>query len=67
MAKDEGHEMQTMRPTLSVKASSKPYIPQKPVVMSDAILQGQSEVIIMHDSVEYRLRRTSQNKLILTK
>ena len=64
MVKDEGYKMQTIRPTLKVK---KAYIPQKPVVTSDAILQGQSEVIIIHDDMEYRLRRTSQNKLILTK
>ena len=57
--------MQT-RQTLSV-AGRKAYVPQKTVVASDTILQGHSEVIIMHEGVEYRLRRTSQNKLILTK
>ncbi len=57
--------MQT-RQTLSV-ASKKTYVPHKPIVTSDTILQGSSEVIIMHEGVEYRLRRTSQNKLILTK
>ena len=57
--------MQT-RQTLSV-ASKKAYVPHKPIVTSDTILQGSSEVIIMHEGVEYRLRRTSQNKLILTK
>ncbi|UTW55671.1 hemin uptake protein HemP [Kordiimonas sp. SCSIO 12610] len=55
------------RPTLSVKPSAKAYVPHKPIVSSDTILQGQTEVIIMHEDVEYRLRRTSQNKLILTK
>ncbi len=34
---------------------------------SKALLQGQKEIIIMHGDVEYRLRKTSQDKLILTK
>jgi hemin uptake protein HemP len=65
MKKGEGRDMQT-RQTLSVNAKTT-YVPHKPIVKSDTILQGNSEVIIMHEGVEYRLRRTSQNKLILTK
>ncbi len=34
---------------------------------SKSLLQGQKEVIIRHGDVEYRLRKTSQDKLILTK
>ncbi len=34
---------------------------------SKALLQGEKEIIIMHGDVEYRLRKTAQDKLILTK
>lgn len=34
---------------------------------SDDLLQGEKEIIIVHGEVEYKLRRTSQDKLILTK
>lgn len=34
---------------------------------SDEILQGQREVLIQHGDVWYRLRHTSNGKLILTK
>lgn len=34
---------------------------------SEDLLQGENQVIIVHGEVEYRLRRTGQNKLILTK
>lgn len=34
---------------------------------SRALLQGEKEIIIVHGDVEYRLRKTSQDKLILTK
>ncbi|MEZ5758249.1 MAG: hemin uptake protein HemP [Emcibacteraceae bacterium] len=34
---------------------------------SSKLLQGRNEIIIVHGDVEYRLRKTSQNKLILTK
>lgn len=31
------------------------------------LFEGQNEVLIVHDEVEYRLRITSNRKLILTK
>lgn len=34
---------------------------------SKTLLQGEKEIIIMHGDVEYRLRKTAQDKLILTK
>tara|TARA_R110002095_G_scaffold30900_4_gene29901 strand:+ start:44 stop:217 length:174 start_codon:yes stop_codon:yes gene_type:complete len=34
---------------------------------SETLLQGEDEIIIVHGEVEYKLRRTSQDKLILTK
>lgn len=34
---------------------------------SRTLLQGEKEIIIIHGDVEYRLRKTSQDKLILTK
>ncbi|HAE01205.1 MAG TPA: hemin uptake protein HemP [Rhodospirillaceae bacterium] len=37
------------------------------VVTSDALLQNRNEVVIEHRGEQYRLRRTRQDKLILTK
>lgn len=36
------------------------------ITVSD-LLAGKDEVILLHDSQEYRLRKTRANKLILTK
>ena len=36
-------------------------------VNSEDLLQGEQEVIIVHNDQEYRLRHTKQDKLILTK
>lgn len=36
-------------------------------IRSDQLLQGRDEVVILHGAVEYRLRRTQADKLILTK
>lgn len=40
---------------------------EKPRVQSSKLLQGQKEIWIRHSDQIYRLRVTSQNKLILTK
>ncbi|WP_157062566.1 hemin uptake protein HemP [Pseudoxanthomonas dokdonensis] len=37
------------------------------VIDSDVLLQGQREVLIRHGDRVYRLRHTSNDKLILTK
>lgn len=37
------------------------------MITSDVLMQGQSEIVIVHDGSNYRLRITSNNKLILTK
>lgn len=37
------------------------------VILSDALFSGQRELIIQHMGQCYRLRRTQQEKLILTK
>lgn len=42
-------------------------IATKPRISSEKLFEGQREVIIEHASDEYRLRLTSQGKLILTK
>ena len=34
---------------------------------SEDLLQGEKEVVIVHGEVEYKLRKTGQDKLILTK
>ncbi len=36
-------------------------------ISSGELMQGKKEIIIVHEDSEYRLRITSQNKLILTK
>lgn len=38
-----------------------------PVIASDVLMQGRREIVIVHDGSNYRLRITSNNKLILTK
>lgn len=38
-----------------------------PVYTSEQVLQGNPEAIIIHADQEYRLRQTSNGKLILTK
>ena len=37
------------------------------MIASDVLMQGRREVVIVHDGSTYRLRVTSNNKLILTK
>ena len=37
------------------------------IVTSDELMAGRSEVLIDHNGVQYRLRITRQDKLILTK
>lgn len=37
------------------------------IVTSGDLFGGESEVLIMHNGVQYRLRITRQDKLILTK
>jgi hemin uptake protein HemP len=37
------------------------------IVTSGELFGGESEVLIMHNGVQYRLRITRQDKLILTK
>ena len=36
-------------------------------VTSDELLAGRNELAILHEGEEYRLRKTSKGKLILTK
>ncbi|MFC7335100.1 hemin uptake protein HemP [Rhodocista pekingensis] len=38
-----------------------------PRIDSRDLLRGGREIVIVHEGEEYRLRRTSQGKLILTK
>lgn len=44
-----------------------PISDNSPRVMSQLLLQGHRQLIIVHDGVEYRLQVTGQGKLILTK
>lgn len=40
---------------------------QLKIITSVELMKGQREIIIVHDRDEYRLRITSNNKMILTK
>ncbi len=37
------------------------------MITSDVLMQGRREIVVVHDGLNYRLRITSNNKLILTK
>lgn len=54
------------------RVGQKPRSPDKVVsskgrVTSEELMRGNKELVIVHAGMEYRLRVTSQNKLILTK
>lgn len=44
----------------------RPGLPVKRIAISD-LLAGSREAVLLHDGTEYRLRLTSNGKLILTK
>ena len=46
---------------------SHPFTATGSVIASDVLMQGRREIVIVHDGLNYRLRVTSNNKLILTK
>lgn len=59
-----------MKETDTVVHSSTPPVPCKPPprrLASSDLFAGRREIVIVHGTVEYRLRQTSQGKLILTK
>ncbi|MCC5862043.1 MAG: hemin uptake protein HemP [Gammaproteobacteria bacterium] len=49
------------------RANAPPQPHELPRVRSDSLLQGGRELLIQHGTEQYRLRRTSSDKLILTK
>jgi hemin uptake protein HemP len=53
-------------PGKPVQRPSPPRPPVKRIVISD-LLDGGREAVLLHDANEYRLRLTSNGKLILTK
>ena len=63
--------MNVHRLTLSHAEPSHPAIPAphaaEPVLDSERLLQGRREILIRHGDKLYRLRHTSNDKLILTK
>lgn len=44
-----------------------PTVDTPKLITSAALFEGSSEVLILHNGVQYRLRITRQDKLILTK
>jgi len=53
-------------PTLRERALPR-IVPAEDLLSSDALLKGRREVLIQHGDRVYRLRHTSNDKLILTK
>lgn len=49
------------------RASPRPTSPPVPRFLVTDLIRGGREVILVHDGQEYRLRITSNGKLILTK
>ncbi|MFM2043511.1 MAG: hypothetical protein RLY86_2087 [Pseudomonadota bacterium] len=58
---------ETPQQSLPDPAVPDPARPELPKIDSRELLGGGRELVIVHAGQEYRLRRTSQNKLILTK
>ena len=56
-----------LRSVLSLGSRSLRGLPAEGVVASEALLKGQREILITHGESVYRLRHTSNGKLILTK
>ncbi|MEQ4575335.1 MAG: hemin uptake protein HemP [Gammaproteobacteria bacterium] len=57
-----------LRPeTLSLRDRPVRPVPAEETIASDALLKGRREVLIQHGDRIYRLRHTSNDKLILTK
>ncbi len=54
------------RPDQAPKRSMRPVRPVKRIAIGD-LLGGGREAVLVHDGTEYRLRLTSNGKLILTK
>ncbi|KWV11077.1 hemin uptake protein HemP [Xanthomonas translucens] len=54
--------------TLSLRERALPRaVPVEETISSEALLKGRREVLIQHGDRVYRLRHTSNDKLILTK
>ncbi len=49
------------------RSPSDPCRTAEAMIASDALMQGRREIVIVHAGLTYRLRITSNNKLILTK
>ncbi|MDW3204242.1 MAG: hemin uptake protein HemP [Alphaproteobacteria bacterium] len=62
MTSEKDPNMTLHRPTSAGTRLSEP-----PVLSSDELLQEKGEILIEHRGERYRLRRTRQDKLILTK
>jgi len=52
---------------LSLSTNTVSLLPVEGVINSQALLKGQREILIKHGDRVYRLRHTSNDKLILTK
>jgi len=66
MGKDEDMYQGTLKAPTPARQK---YVPadKRRILFSQDLLQGETEITIIHEDAEYRLRKTSQNKLILTK
>ncbi|KAG0935717.1 hypothetical protein G6F31_015871 [Rhizopus arrhizus] len=53
--------------TLPIRDRPVRVVPPEEVIDSEALLKGRREILIQHGARFYRLRHTSNDKLILTK
>lgn len=63
---EQGRDGGRGRPPMPPREETGPP-PGPPVVLSRVLLAGGREVLIRHEDGDYRLRLTSNNRLILTK
>jgi hemin uptake protein HemP len=63
---ERGYVLKFLRHEDGMRAKSTKSKPVKKIAIAD-LLEGRREAVLLHDGAEYRLRLTSNGKLILTK
>jgi hemin uptake protein HemP len=63
---DGGYVLKFLRREDGMQAKPAKPKPVRKIAISD-LLEGRREAVLLHDGAEYRLRLTSNGKLILTK
>ena len=63
---ERGYVLKFLRREDGMQVKSAKSKPVKKIAIAD-LLEGRREAVLLHDGAEYRLRLTSNGKLILTK